>query len=101
MTAALSKGEQTRAGIVECARQLFYKHGYDGTSFSDIVEASGLVRGNITITSKPRTTSSRRSSIQPAGFLCPACPLGAGKHRSENMPAGFYRHGHRPKKTNW
>ncbi len=44
---ALSKGEQTRADIVECARQLFYEHGYDGTSFSAIVEASGLVRGNI------------------------------------------------------
>lgn len=41
------KGEQTRAGIVECARRLFYEHGYDGTSFTDIVEASGLFRGNI------------------------------------------------------
>ena len=44
---ASSKGEKTRSDIVECARQLFYAHGYDGTSFSDIVEASGLVRGNI------------------------------------------------------
>ena len=42
-----SKGERTRAGIVGCAMQLFYEHGYDGTSFSDIVEASGLYRGNI------------------------------------------------------
>lgn len=41
------KGEKTRAGIVDCARQLFYEHGFDGTSFSDIVEASGLYRGNI------------------------------------------------------
>jgi AcrR family transcriptional regulator len=41
------KGERTRNGIVECARRLFYEHGYDGTSFSDIVEASGLYRGNI------------------------------------------------------
>lgn len=47
MTAAITKGERTRAGIVECARRLFYEHGYDGTSFSAIVEASGLVRGNI------------------------------------------------------
>ncbi len=47
MSAALSKGERTRADIVECARRLFYEHGYDGTSFSAIVEASGLVRGNI------------------------------------------------------
>ena len=42
-----SKGEKTRADIVGCAKQLFYEHGYDGTSFSDIVEASGLYRGNI------------------------------------------------------
>lgn len=43
-----SKGERTRAGIIECAKKLFYEHGYEGTSFSDIVEASGLYRGNIT-----------------------------------------------------
>lgn len=42
-----SKGELTRSEIVECARQLFYKHGYEGTSFSDIVDTSGLARGNI------------------------------------------------------
>lgn len=42
-----NKGEKTRTDIVECARRLFYEHGYDGTSFSDIVEASGLYRGNI------------------------------------------------------
>jgi len=42
-----SKGGKTRNDIVECARQLIYEHGYDGTSFSDIVEASGLYRGNI------------------------------------------------------
>jgi AcrR family transcriptional regulator len=42
-----AKGEKTRSDIVDCARQLFYEHGYDGTSFSDIVDASGLVRGNI------------------------------------------------------
>lgn len=42
-----SKGEKTRADIVDCAKQLFYERGYDGTSFSNIVEASGLYRGNI------------------------------------------------------
>lgn len=41
------KGEKTRTDIVECAKRLFYEHGYDGTSFSDIVDASGLYRGNI------------------------------------------------------
>lgn len=47
MAEAPSKGEQTRAGIVDCAKRLFYEHGYDGTSFTDIVESSGLYRGNI------------------------------------------------------
>lgn len=42
-----SKGEKTRADIVDCARTLFYEHGYDGTSFSQIVDATGLFRGNI------------------------------------------------------
>jgi AcrR family transcriptional regulator len=42
-----SKGEKTRADIVDSARKLFYEHGYDGTSFSQIVDATGLFRGNI------------------------------------------------------
>lgn len=42
-----AKGEKTRAEIVESARQLFYQHGYERTSFADIVQASGLLRGNI------------------------------------------------------
>ena len=42
-----NKGELTRSDIVECAKQLFYEHGYEGTSFTDIVESSGLSRGNI------------------------------------------------------
>jgi AcrR family transcriptional regulator len=41
------KGEKTRADIVDCARKLFYEQGYDGTSFSHIVDATGLFRGNI------------------------------------------------------
>lgn len=42
-----SKGEKTRSDIVDSARKLFYQHGYDGTSFSQIVDATGLFRGNI------------------------------------------------------
>jgi AcrR family transcriptional regulator len=41
------KGEKTRAEIVACAKDLFYRRGYAGTSFSDIVEAAGVYRGNI------------------------------------------------------
>ena len=42
-----SKGEKTRADIVGCANRLFYEQGYEAASFSDIVDASGLYRGNI------------------------------------------------------
>jgi len=42
-----TKGEQTRTEIVECAKRLFYEHGYGRTSFSDIVDAAGVHRGNI------------------------------------------------------
>lgn len=44
----LSKGEQSRLHIVETANRLFYERGYQQTSFSDIAEASGIRRGNIT-----------------------------------------------------
>ena len=47
MQGMASKGEKTRADIVERARKLFYEHGYDGTSFTQIVDATGLFRGNI------------------------------------------------------
>ncbi|MBU2641854.1 MAG: TetR/AcrR family transcriptional regulator [Gammaproteobacteria bacterium] len=43
----LSKGDKTRAEIVEHAKSLFYERGYDGTSFTDIVNAVGVYRGNI------------------------------------------------------
>lgn len=44
----LSKGERSRLHIIETANRLFYERGYQQTSFSDIVEASGIHRGNIT-----------------------------------------------------
>jgi AcrR family transcriptional regulator len=43
----IRKGEKTRADIVACAKQLFYQRGYTNTSFTDIVDASKLHRGNI------------------------------------------------------
>ncbi len=47
MSNTAGRGERTRSGIVASAKQLFYQHGYDGTSFADIVSAAGLSRGNI------------------------------------------------------
>lgn len=47
MPAMSSKGEQTRSEIVAAARNLFYRKGYYHTSFSDIVEEAGVVRGNV------------------------------------------------------
>ena len=41
------KSERTRQRIVQAANRLFYRKGYNRTSFSDIVKASGVERGNI------------------------------------------------------
>jgi AcrR family transcriptional regulator len=41
-----TKGDNNRTRIVEAADQLFYKRGYNQTSFSDIAEMTGIPRGN-------------------------------------------------------
>ncbi len=38
---------QTRGEIIEAAKALFYQRGYARTSFSDIVNHTGIQRGNI------------------------------------------------------
>ena len=42
-----TKGEQTRSEIIGAAKTLFYHRGYAQTSFSDIVDQTGIRRGNI------------------------------------------------------
>ena len=42
-----SGSDKTRLRIVQSANRLFYRQGYNRTSFTDIVEASGVPRGNI------------------------------------------------------
>ena len=41
------KSERTRQRIVEAANRLFHHKGYNQTSFSDVVHAAGVPRGNI------------------------------------------------------
>lgn len=41
------KSERTRQRILESANRLFYRQGYNLTTFSDIVAASNIPRGNI------------------------------------------------------
>jgi AcrR family transcriptional regulator len=41
------KSERTRQRIVEAANRLFYHKGYNQTSFSDVVHAADVPRGNI------------------------------------------------------
>lgn len=41
------KSERTRQRIVEAANRLFYHKGYNQTSFSDVVQAASVPRGNI------------------------------------------------------
>lgn len=44
---ASSKGERTRADVIEQAAALFNQHGYRGASISDIMLATGLQKGGI------------------------------------------------------
>ena len=41
------KSERTRQRIIQAANRLFYRRGFNRTSFTDIVDASGVPRGNI------------------------------------------------------
>jgi len=43
----VKKSERTRQRIVESANRLFYHQGYHNTSFTDVVKAAGVPRGNI------------------------------------------------------
>ncbi|WP_218080572.1 TetR/AcrR family transcriptional regulator [Anthocerotibacter panamensis] len=43
----MSKGEQTRARVVEQAAELFNQQGYAGSSLTDIMQATGLRKGGI------------------------------------------------------
>ncbi len=43
----MTKGEQTRRDIVQKAAPLFNQKGYEGTSLSDLMEATGLQKGGI------------------------------------------------------
>ena len=37
--------EQTRARIVECARRMFNRHGFEAVSIDEIMASAGLTRG--------------------------------------------------------
>jgi TetR/AcrR family transcriptional repressor of nem operon len=41
-----TKGENNRQRIIDVADSLFYKRGYNQTSFQDISDATGIPRGN-------------------------------------------------------
>ena len=43
----MDKAERTRNYIIETAAHIFNKKGYEGTSFSDIIESSGISKGAI------------------------------------------------------
>ncbi len=47
MSNELSKGELTRREIVKKAAPLFNRKGYEGTSLSDLMQATGLQKGGI------------------------------------------------------
>jgi TetR/AcrR family transcriptional regulator, transcriptional repressor for nem operon len=43
----MTKGQQTRREIIEKAAPLFNQKGYEGTSLSDLMDATGLQKGGI------------------------------------------------------
>ena len=43
----MTKGEQTRQRLVAEAAGLFNRHGYEGSSMQDIMQATGLKKGGI------------------------------------------------------
>lgn len=43
----LSKGERTRQRIVAAAAPIFNRHGYEGSSLTDLMAATGLGKGGI------------------------------------------------------
>ena len=44
----MKQGEKTKRHILEQSDKLFYEHGYAHSSFTDIMNATGLSKGNIT-----------------------------------------------------
>jgi len=44
----MKQGNKTKNLILDASNELFYKNGYASTSFSDIVNSTGLSKGNIT-----------------------------------------------------
>ena len=42
-----NKSERTRQRIIDAANRLFYHQGYHNTSFTDVVDATNIPRGNI------------------------------------------------------
>ncbi|HVY93124.1 MAG TPA: TetR/AcrR family transcriptional regulator [Bryobacteraceae bacterium] len=46
-TSTLTKGERTRQQIVEAAASLFNQRGYEGSTLSGLMEATGLEKGGI------------------------------------------------------
>jgi AcrR family transcriptional regulator len=44
----MKQGEKTKHYILDESNKLFYKNGYNSSSFSDIVKETGLSKGNLT-----------------------------------------------------
>lgn len=44
---SLSKGEKTRARVLEAARQLINEKGFRSTSVNDVIRATGVKKGNL------------------------------------------------------
>ena len=52
----MKQGDNTRQHIIDVANELFYHQGYSNTSFANIVDKTGLSKGNITYHFKNKKT---------------------------------------------
>src|SRR5262245_31115406 len=72
--------EQTRARIVECARRMFNRHGFEAVSIDQIMASAGLTRGGFyhhfankeELYSEAITSYARCNSASSLNFAAPA-----------------------------
>ena len=61
----MTKGEQSRQRLIDCAAELFWKNGYAVTGISEILNASGLPKGSFYFYFKSK------EELAVAGYLPP------------------------------
>ena len=56
----MKKGEKRRQELIRIAYRMFISKGYEQTSVDEIIDAAGIAKGTVTITSKARSRCWRK-----------------------------------------